>query len=116
LWLYAQAYLVCPDFRPNLKIDWSGKGRILMSEAETETVTEKKPSMEDLQNRMSEQIIENEFRLSVLELLMEIVVSRNPGVLTNEDIKASQEKALNNLQKKYPGSGIQLTGGAKVST
>lgn len=61
------------------------------------------------QDRMSEQIIENEFRLSVIEILLEIVVSKNPGILTNDDIKLSQDKALANLQKKYPGSGIQLS-------
>ena len=74
------------------------------------TENSKEVSSEDLQNRMSQQIIENEFRLSVLELLLEKVVSKNPRLLTNEDISASQEAALSNLQKKYPGSGIQLAG------
>lgn len=61
------------------------------------------------QERMTEQIIENEFRLSVIEILLEVVVSKNPGILTNDDIKQSQDRALANLQKKYPDSGIQLS-------
>ncbi len=64
---------------------------------------------ETAQEKMTTQIIENEFRISVLELLLEKIVSKNPGLLTNADIASCQEQAVATLQEKYPNSGVALT-------
>jgi hypothetical protein len=89
------------------------QGEELMEKAGLRTTPASAPSNvaepESAQEKMTTQIIENEFRISVLELLLEKIVSKNPGLLTNNDIASCQEQAVNTLQEKYPNSGVALT-------
>jgi hypothetical protein len=56
----------------------------------------------------SEQIIENEFRIMVLENIVEQLLNKNEQALTNFDISVIKAQVIAILQKKYPNSGIDL--------
>lgn len=56
------------------------------------------------------QILDNEFRLGVLERLLERVLINNPGLIkpSAEDIEKIRIAVVENLKKKYPKSGIEF--------
>ena len=57
-----------------------------------------------------DQIIENEFRIGVLERILEFVLNNNPtsNRPDSETIKKIRLEVVANLQKKYPRSGLAL--------
>jgi hypothetical protein len=56
------------------------------------------------------QILDNEFRIGVLERLLEAVLNSNPDLKkpSVEDIEQIRIKVVENLKKKYPKSGIEF--------
>ena len=56
----------------------------------------------------SEQIIENEFRIMVLENIVEQLLKKKELSFTNFDISVIKAQVIAILQKKYPNSGIDL--------
>jgi len=56
----------------------------------------------------SSQILENEYRIGVLEGLIEFLLNNNTTKPTPEDVMAIRAKVVEILQKKYPNSGITL--------
>lgn len=57
------------------------------------------------------QILENEFRINVLERTLDWIVVHNFGKLSlpsQEAVGQIKKEVLGLLQKKYPNSGIQL--------
>jgi hypothetical protein len=55
-----------------------------------------------------ESTLDAEYRLSVLEQIVEHLINRAvPGTLTPADLSRFQDQALKNLQTKYPQAGIQ---------
>jgi len=59
----------------------------------------------------SEQILENEFRIGVLEGILEWIVSNNTALRrpNTGDIRAIKEETVATLRLKYPKSTINLT-------
>jgi|GEM_PF-1094456 len=54
-------------------------------------------------------ILENEFRITTLESLVEIIISKNPQLkIEAPDLQAARDKAINLLQEKYPDAGLTL--------
>ncbi|WP_417799505.1 hypothetical protein [Tenacibaculum sp.] len=55
------------------------------------------------------QILDNEFRISVLENALDILTRKNPDFigLTQAEIEEIRENAAETLRKKYPNSGIE---------
>jgi len=59
------------------------------------------------------QILENEFRIMVLEGIIErLLAAAPPGSIGQEDIEQIRTLAVKRLKEKYPKSGIRLTAGA----
>lgn len=57
---------------------------------------------------LAEAAIDAQYRISVLERIVEHLVNRAaPGVITPHDIKRYQDAALGDLQRKYPDAGIK---------
>ena len=58
----------------------------------------------------SSQILENEYRIGVLEGLLEFILNNNPSMVkpTTEQILGIRSSVVGTLQKKYPNSGIIL--------
>jgi hypothetical protein len=55
------------------------------------------------------QILENEYRISILEHIVNILVQRAPGAApTKEEMAQIQTMVLRRMQEKYPNSGIGL--------
>jgi hypothetical protein len=57
------------------------------------------------------QILENEFRIGVLERTLEWIFAHNQGNLSlpSEEVRLEMRKeVVSVLQKKYPNSGIEL--------
>lgn len=56
------------------------------------------------------QILDNEFRIGVLESVIDLLISKNPALtaFTKEDLDLINFRVTERLQKKYPNSGIQL--------
>jgi len=56
------------------------------------------------------QILDNEFRIGVLERLLEFIVNNNPDLTkpTQEQINEIRNTVAGDLKKKYPNSGISL--------
>ena len=59
------------------------------------------------------QILDNEFRIGVLEKLLEWVVNNNPGIMrpNQKEVEEIRKAVISNLHKKYPKSGIEYRGG-----
>ena len=59
------------------------------------------------------QVVQNEWRIKVLELLVEHIVNNNPGMNTpdQDQLQAIQKRAAKELANKYPGAGIEFTPG-----
>lgn len=57
----------------------------------------------------SSQILDNEFRIGVLEKLLEFILNNNPNIVkpTEENINDIRNAAIEVLKKKYPNSGIE---------
>lgn len=58
----------------------------------------------------SGQILENEYRIAVLERMLEFLVNNNPTISTlgPQDIVNIRNSVVEELQAKYPKSGISL--------
>lgn len=60
------------------------------------------------------QIIENEYRIGVLERIIELILQRSSiTVIKPNEIQAIRDNVIIQLQKKYPNSGIALKGGSQ---
>lgn len=59
---------------------------------------------------IAQQTLDNEFRLGVLERLMEHVVNNNPTLVrpSQEQLNQIRKDVVQQLQKKYPNSGIEF--------
>lgn len=59
---------------------------------------------------IASQALDNEFRIQVLERLMEIILNNNPNLRkpTQEQLNQIRQEVLIQLQQKYPNSGISL--------
>jgi hypothetical protein len=56
------------------------------------------------------QILENEYRIGVLEHVVNIIIQRAPGAApTTEEMAQIKNVVIKQLQAKYPNSGIGLT-------
>ena len=58
------------------------------------------------------QILENEFRIQVLERVLDWILAHNPTTLTvpnAETVQGIKREVLKVLQRKYPNSAIVLT-------
>lgn len=60
---------------------------------------------------IAQQGLETEFRLSVLEHLLEQIINLNPTLNkpNQEELNNIRKKVVEILKKKYPNSGIELT-------
>lgn len=60
---------------------------------------------------IAKQSLETEFRLGVLEHLIEQIINMNPELKkpTIQELKNIRERVVELLKKKYPNSGIELT-------
>jgi trans-aconitate methyltransferase len=57
------------------------------------------------------QILENEYRIGVLEGIVDWMLTNNSGFvknLTPEEMKKIRQRVVERLQQKYPKSGIEL--------
>lgn len=52
------------------------------------------------------QILENEYRIGVLELLVERIASGKK--VSNDDLKEIRAQVVSRLKQKYPNSGVEL--------
>lgn len=59
---------------------------------------------------ITKQGLDNEFRLGVLELLLEKIINDNPSLIkpNQGDLDTLRRKVVEQLQNKYPNSGIKL--------
>jgi len=59
---------------------------------------------------IAQQTLDNEFRLGVLERLLERIVNSNPGLTKPNQVELNQmrQEVVEQLKKKYPNSGIEL--------
>lgn len=56
------------------------------------------------------QILENEYRIGILEQIVYIIVQRAPGAApTREEMANITTMVVKRMQEKYPNSGIGLT-------
>lgn len=53
------------------------------------------------------QTINNEYRITILEKVIERMTKNNPNLLEQKDVEEIQEETLIELQKKYPAVGIK---------
>ncbi|ADY29315.1 hypothetical protein [Cellulophaga lytica] len=59
---------------------------------------------------IAQQTLDNEFRLGVLEKLLEHIVNRNPNINKPDQNQLNQyrKEVIEKLQQKYPNSGIEF--------
>lgn len=59
---------------------------------------------------IASQALDNEFRIQVLERLMEIILNNNPNLQkpTQTQLNQIRQEVVTFLQQKYPNSGISL--------
>ena len=59
------------------------------------------------------QILDNEFRMRVLERLLEGIMNSNPNLVkpNQENIEDIRKGVIEELKKKYPNSGIEFKNG-----
>ncbi|MBW8001866.1 MAG: hypothetical protein FVQ80_07560 [Planctomycetes bacterium] len=61
----------------------------------------------------SGQILSNEFKVAVLERVVEWLVNNTSMVTPNQlDLQAIRKSVVKELKKKYPKSGIEYKGGS----
>ena len=60
---------------------------------------------------IANQLLDNEFRVGVLEKLMERIINSNPNLNrpTQVDIENFRFQTAEELKRKYPNSGIEYT-------
>jgi hypothetical protein len=58
----------------------------------------------------SGQILDNEFRIMVLERVIDRLLQTNSVALAGLDMNAIRQDVVSELQKKYPNSGISIKG------
>ena len=51
-------------------------------------------------------VLQNEFRLLVLEAVIDILIKRSGYPIPDEDMRNIRKHALKTLQTKYPNAGI----------
>ena len=58
----------------------------------------------------SSQILLNEYRIGILERLLEFVLNNNFSIVkpTQDDLKNIKRSVVDKLKEKYPESGIKL--------
>lgn len=56
------------------------------------------------------QIVDNEFRIMVLERVVQRLVSATPEVRSSLKLEEIRHEVIAELQKKYPNSGVSLKG------
>jgi hypothetical protein len=56
------------------------------------------------------QILDNEFRIMVLERVLDVLLAANPAAVVSLNMDVIRQDVVNELQKKYPNSGISLKG------
>lgn len=55
--------------------------------------------------------LDNEFRITVLEKVVDKILSKQPTILSKDEYNQIRKEVVANLQKKYPEAGIQLVEG-----
>jgi hypothetical protein len=64
---------------------------------------------------VASQIMESEYRIGVLERVIDLLLTRFPSVggppVTAQEMDRIRQSVVEQLQKKYPSSGISLVGG-----
>lgn len=55
--------------------------------------------------------LDNEFRITVLEKVVDKILSKQPTILSKDEYSQIRKEVVANLQKKYPEAGIQLVEG-----
>ena len=55
------------------------------------------------------QIVDNEFRIGVLENIIDLLIRKNPELkgFTQIEVESIREQVANTLKNKYPNSGIE---------
>ena len=55
------------------------------------------------------QLLDNEYRIGVMEKLLERVLNNNPKLIlpTLDDLESFRQQTVLDLKKKYPNSGIE---------
>jgi hypothetical protein len=56
------------------------------------------------------QILDNEFRIMVLERVSDVLLVANPAAVASLNMDVIRQDVVNELQKKYPNSDISLKG------
>jgi hypothetical protein len=56
------------------------------------------------------QILDNEFRIMVLERVLDVLLAANPAAVASLNMDVIRQDVVNELQKKYPNSDISLKG------
>lgn len=54
------------------------------------------------------QTLDNEFKIRVLEIIVDNILLKNPNILSKSQLKEIRLNVLKSLQKKYPEAGIEL--------
>jgi hypothetical protein len=54
------------------------------------------------------QTLDNEFKIRVLEIIVDNILLKNPNILSKGQLKEIRLNVLKSLQKKYPEAGIEL--------
>lgn len=55
------------------------------------------------------QILDNEFRIGVLENIIDLLIRKNPNLIgfTQPEVESIREQVATTLKRKYPNSGIE---------
>lgn len=64
---------------------------------------------------VASQILENEYRIMVLERVVDRLIQRFPvigGPISSTEMDEIRQSVIKQLQQKYPNSGITLKGGS----
>ena len=54
--------------------------------------------------------IDNEYRIIVLEKIVERILNKSPGIISQEEVTAIRDAAIAQLSVKYPLAGITKKG------
>jgi hypothetical protein len=58
-------------------------------------------------------VLDAQYRIAVLEMVVERLLKfAPPGAITESDLKSFQDRAFENMQKRYPQAGIERKPGA----
>lgn len=56
----------------------------------------------------SSQILHNEYKIAVLERVLELLIQRTGNTITAQEITNIRNEVVRILQQKYPNSGISI--------